>query len=477
MNKQVVDYLKTKSINVISEKIDEKLKVWKQWYKGKVGDFHSYQLYNGSKKMNRSRQTLNMASRVCQDWADLLLNERVDISIDDKYTQEVLNKLLKQTNFHVRGNNLIEMAFALGGGFFIQYWDGEKTSQKYISQEYVYPITYDSGRLTEAAFASDKTIGGKKYTYLETHLLNDDGYYVIDNVLLEKSGENLKEVDTSFYERYNIELKINTNSKEPLFQMIRPNIANKDSFDSPYGTSVFSGAIDAFKSCDLYYSAYYSEVLLGRKRIFAKDGVVGKRLDTNIGEMVDTFDPDDEVFYVLPGDDNDGKEPIIESNMELRIAQLDQGLQTQLNLISQLTGFGANGYKWDNGGVTTATQVVSENSKMFRTLKKHELVLNDVIINMAKGLLYVEYKFGKNHKIKLDKSITVDFDDSIIEDTAEIKRQAITDYNVGLISKAEYFRQVYKMDDEQAGNFVKKMNEERQAEQSAEPVETEPTGA
>ena len=96
---------------------------------------------------------------------------------------------------------------------------------------------------------------------------------------------------------------------------------------------------------------------------------------------------------------------------------------------------------------------------------------------MAKGLLYIEYEFGKDHKIKLDKSITIDFDDSIIEDTAEIKRQAITDYNVGLISKAEYFRQVYKMDDEQAENFVQKMNEERQAEQSAEPIETEPEGA
>lgn len=476
MNKSVVEYLKSQNIKVIEEDIETKIDIWKEWYRGKVDRFHNYQVYSGKRKIDVERKTLNMPARVCQDWADLLLNERVDITVDDENTQKVLNRLLKQVNFYVRGNNLIELAFALGGGFFIQYWDGKKTNQKYVTQDMVYPITFDSGRLIEAAFASSKTIAGKEYIYLETHLLDQDGYYVIDNVLLTTKNEKVQEVSENFYKENDIEPKVKTNSKTPLFQSVRPNIANRDKYNSAFGTSVFSGAIDAFKGCDICYDAYVKEVLLGKKRIFVRDGVANFTFDPQTGEQIPVFDPNDEVFYSLPGDAEENK-PITESNMTLRISELDQALQTQLNLISQLCGFGANGYKWDNGSVSTATQVVSENSKMFRTLKKHELVLNDAIIDMAKGLLYVEYHFGKEKNIKLDASITVDFDDSIIEDTAEIKRQALTDYNVGLISKAEYFRQVYKMEEEQSQNFVKQMAEEINTEQALIGVEQEPEGA
>lgn len=476
MNKSVVEYLKSQNIKVIEENIETKIDIWKEWYSGKVDQFHNYKIYSGKNKINAERKTLNMPARVCQDWADLLLNERVDITVDDDYTQKVLNRLLKQVNFYVKGNNLIELAFALGGGFFIQYWDGFKTNQKYITQDMVYPITFDSGRLIEAAFASSKTIAGKEYIYLETHLLDKKGCYVVDNVLLTTNNEKVQEVSESFYKENDIEPKVQTESKTPLFQSIRPNIANRNKYNSAFGTSVFSGAVDVFKGCDICYDAYVKEILLGRKRIFVKDGVANFAFDPKTGEQIPVFDPNDEVFYSLPGDGDDEK-PITESNMDLRVSELDQALQTQLNLISQLCGFGANGYKWDSGSVSTATQVVSENSKMFRTLKKHELVLNDAIIDMAKGLLYIEYHFGKDNAIKLNASITVDFDDSIIEDTAEIKRQALTDYNVGLISKAEYFRQVYKMDEEQSKNFVKKMAEEIKKEHALTDAEQEPVGA
>lgn len=477
MIETVINYLSSKNVKVIKEDIEQKLALWQSWYKGDVRGFHDYSIYNGKTKSKKRRKTLNMASRVCQDWADLLLNERVDISVSDEYTQQVLNRLLRQTNFYVRGNNLIELAFALGGGFFIQYWDGVKTNQKYIAQDMVYPITYDSGRLTEAAFASNKTISGKKYIYLETHLLDEEGSYVVDNVLLKTDGAEVKEVDSDFYKVHNIIPKWETGRSEPLFEPVRPNIANKDKFDSAFGTSVFCNAIDAFKACDAWYDAYYVEIILGKKRIFAKDSVTNFHIDKETGEQIPVFDASDDVFYLLPGDTEDGQVPIIESNMELRVSALDQALQTQLNIVSQACGFGANGYKWDSGNVSTAKQVVSENSKMFRTLKKHELVLNDAIVNMAKGLLFVEKTYAKDEKIKLDASITVDFDDSIIEDTAEIKRQALNDLNMSLISKAEYFRQVYKMDKEQSEKFVEEMAEEIIKETALLSVDEEPEGA
>ena len=469
MNPQVIEYLKTKSINVIEEDITSKLLSWEQWYRGRVDGFHEYQVYQGKEKLNLERKTLNMPLKVCQRWADLLWNEKAEITVDDDYTQDKLNQLLTQVNFSVRGNNLIERAFAMGGGFLIQYWDGEKTNQKYISQEMMIPITFDSGRLVEAAFASKKTIDGEEYTYLETHLLDDNREYVIDNTLLRTDKESLTEVSPEFYEEHGIEAKFITRSKEPLFQMIRPNVANRDDFNSAFGTSVFSGAIDTFKSLDVIYDSYYKEFLLGKKRIFVHDGVSNINFNKN-GEQIQVFDPQDEVFYRLPDADN-GEAPIQESNGDLRVAAHDTALQTQLNILSQQVGFGSNGFKWNEGAVSTATQIISQNSEMFRTLKKHEILLKDAIIKMAKGLLFIESTFGGDKAIKLDADISIDFDDSIIEDTAEIRRQAMLELNAGLIDAIQYYQDVYKLTEDQAIKFREKI------ESRAKPVEEEPDGA
>ena len=460
MNKSVIDFLKRKNINVIEEDIKTKLEVWEQWYKGKVDKFHDYKIYQGKKKIKQERKTLNMPLKVCQRWADLLLNEKVEINIEDEYTNEVVQNLLKQVNFYIRGNNLIERSFALGKGFFIQYWDGEKTNQKYISQEYFYPISYENGKLIECAFSSEKTIDNQKYIYLETHTLNDKKEYVIDNFLLKLHDKELVEVDNQFYLDHKIEQKIETGSINPLFQCIGPNIANRDSFDSPFGTSIFSGAIDVFKTTDVIYDGYFKEFLLGKKRIFVPDGVSNLNYvqDSTTGETkaVNVFDPNDEVFYRLP-EFEDGRNPIIESNMDLRINSYNEGLQTQLNLISQQCGFGDNGFTWNKGNVTTATQVISENSEMYRTLKKHELLLKPAIIDMVKGLLFIESTFNGDSKIKLDVDVTVDFDDSIIEDKAELKRQALLELNVGLIDPIQYYMDIYKMTEEQAVKYRAKI--------------------
>lgn len=482
MDQQVIQYLKSKSLTVIEDDITEKMEVWRQWYKGSVDKFHKYKVYSGKKKLDMERKTLNLPAKVCQRWADLLLNEKVELNVSDEYTQAVLNALLKQVNFRVRGNNLLETAFAMGGGFLIQYWDGEKTNQKYITQEYMYPISFDSGRLTEAAFASTKVIDGRTYIYLETHLKDDQtGLYTVDNALLKSTdmksgmGGGLQEVGEEFYAEHGIIPKWETGSVTPLFQMIRPNVANRASFNSPWGTSVYSGSLDIFASCDVIYDSFYKEFLLGKKRIFVTDGVANinyvKNGDTT--EAVEVFDPNDEVFYRIP-DMDEGVPPIQPVEMSLRVGDHAAALQTQLNILSQSVGFGSNGFKWDEGNVSTATQIISQNSELFRTLKKHETLLEDTLIDMARGLLYVQATFGGDAMIKLDAEITVDFDDSIIEDTAEIKRQAMLELQTGLISKAEYFRQVYKLGDAQAVEYEMKMLAEIIAEMQAIPVQEEP---
>lgn len=455
MDQRIIDFLKQQNINVQGasnrQTIDEKLLVWMQWYQGKVESFHNYKIYQGNKSINVERKSLGMGARIPQRWADLLLNEKVEINAADEYTQEVLNRLLKSVNFRVRGNNLIEYAFALGGGFFIEYYDGEKTALKYVSQMYFYPISYDSGKLTEAAFASEKYIDGNKYIYLETHLRDKEtGFYTVDNILLPDSGDGkkLSEVPAGFYKEHGLSAKWETQSRRPLFQMVKPNIANKDDFNSPYGTSVFSGATDTLKTLDIIFDSYCKEFQLGKKRLFVGDGVAYVNYDKDTGAQIPVFDPQDEVFYRIPHEDGD--QPITEINGTLRISEHSTGIQDTLNMLSQLCGFGSNGFKWESGKVSTATGIISQNSEMFRTLKKHEELLREAIVEMCHGLLYVEKTMNNDKRIIEEDEITVNFDDSIIEDTAEIQRRAILELNMNLIDDIEYYMTVYKMTKDQA---------------------------
>ena len=59
MNKSVINFLKSKNVNVINEDIQNKLDVWEQWYKGKVDKFHDYKVYQGKKKLKQEKNSIN----------------------------------------------------------------------------------------------------------------------------------------------------------------------------------------------------------------------------------------------------------------------------------------------------------------------------------------------------------------------------------------------------------------------------------
>ena len=55
------------------------------------------------------------------------------------------------------------------------------------------------------------------------------------------------------------------------------------------------------------------------------------------------------------------------------------------------------------------------------------------------------------------QDITIDFDDSIIEDTEKKKQNAMAEFNAGLIDQIEYFVLTRNMTREQATKFVADM--------------------
>lgn len=458
------------------EKMNPYMDEWKSWYKGKVPQFQKYYIYNGEKKVSKQRKTMGMAKKICEDFADLLLNEKVLFNIGDEKESKEVNQILDENDFYVLANEGLEKTFYGGTGAFVlsikdliydtntnivKATQESRVKIEFVTVDKIVPLTYEGKKITECAFMSNKTINGQKFIYISIHRKNESGNYVIENHLLKlnKAGEISQEIEL------NDTLKtMDTKGSKPWFSILRPNICNNIDEDSPYGISVFANAIDIMKALDIVFDSMSNEFILGRKRIFVKSDLLKPDLQT--GEIKLVFDENEVVFHSMPCES--GEEDIKEVDMKLRITEHEQAIQLILDILSSKVGLGDKYYEFRKTGIATATQVISENSDLFRTIKKHEIAIENCLYDLFKSILFILNTF-LNANLKEDADISINFDDSIIEDMAEIKKQALIELNAGLIDDIEYYKKVYKMTEKQA----KKFKEELKKRSPEEPVKQE----
>ena len=388
----------------------ENIGKWLAWYSGKVDSFHSYSQYNGKKKVRRSRATLSMAKRVCEDWANLLLNEKVEIATGDEALTARANAILAQNNFRVGANRLVELAFALGTGAFVEFIDKGQVKIDYIRGDMIYPLSWQGGTVTECAFGSTKVLGGKACLYLQLHVL-EDGEYVIKNRLFDEKTKKPLPLPEGVVPEFK------TGSIVPFFQLITPNIVSNGNLSSPMGSAVFANAIDVLKGIDLVYDSYQSEFRLGKKRIVVPVGMA--QLESEKTGFTPVFDDNDTEFYAF-ADKN--LTDLKEINMTIRANEHTEGLTQNLNLLSDLCGLGSSRYVQKDGVVKTATEVISQDSALYQNLKKHALILEKAICDLVRAVLCLD---GANVE---NLAVSVAFDDGIIHD-----RNAEFDQNVRLV--------------------------------------------
>lgn len=161
MSNTVRQYLIDQKLHTASDDTYSHIDEWLDWYKGDVEKFHTYTIWNGVVATVQKRYRLGMAKKICEDWANLLLNEKVAIKAGDY--EKRLNEILEKNNFRVRGNQLVEMAFALGTGAFVEYLDSDgEVLIDYIRADMIYPLSWDNGDITECAFGSTRVVDGKE---------------------------------------------------------------------------------------------------------------------------------------------------------------------------------------------------------------------------------------------------------------------------------------------------------------------------
>lgn len=454
----IFSYFKNKGIDTLDPTFYRRVEIWRSWYNSNVKKFHRYKVYRGNgTHVNCNRYALGMAKRVCEDIADLLLNEKVTITIADQTTDTFVKQVLDANTWEELGNEFQERKAALGTVAYVVYikdavvdesgkMKGGQVGINFVEASNIYPTSWQNKVITECIFTFPKTYKRKKYVHFQYHKLADvpgeeeRKQYIIENTVVENTtgaGHELKPDEWQQIPAFaGLAERIETGSDKALFIIDRLNLVNNADEDptNPMGISLFANAIDIVKKLDLEYDSYANEFSLGRKRIF----VAPEMLTTVNGDAV--FDPTDTVFYELPEDyfkNSESKEALHEVNMELRIEEHSKAINDDLNWLSLKCGFGTDRYKFENGGVKTATEVISENSDMYRSLTKHELVLERVLIQLIMTIVRAGVNIGIPG-LNENTEVTIAFDDSIIEDKTTERQNDRQDVAMGAMSLAEY---------------------------------------
>ena len=462
----VIDKLKELGYTTIPEDFYTYVSLWKSWYVGKVKGFHQYRRYNGHKWTKCNRASLGMAKKVCEDWANLLMNEKVQITLKGRREQEFVDRVLTANNFTVKSNEMQEMKSALGTVAYIPRVVGQAVNESgeivrgeassieldYVTIEHIFPLAWQNGIITECAFDSMVTRTGKNYLYLQIHRKDENGLYVIENSIYRYENETLSDAlltEVPGFER--IPPVVHTGSDKRQFVIDRPNIANNLDYLLPVGISVYANAIDVLCGVDCAYDCYVNEFENGPMMMMIKMPA------TRWEDDEPTLDDNDRRFYLLPEDTQQGN--VVETiSPTLRTEQLNVGLQDHLNMLSSKCGFGETYYRFKGGSVATATQVISENSTMFRTIKKHEIVLEQVLVELCRILLRLG-NTAMNAGLNEDVEISIDFDDSIIEDKATDFSRDMQLLNAGIMNDWEFRMKWMNEDEETAKAALPKMQD------------------
>lgn len=113
---------------------------------------------------------------------------------------------------------------------------------------------------------------------------------------------------------------------------------------------------------------------------------------------------------------------------------------------------GNDRYNFQNGTAKTATEVVSEKSDLYQSLKKHEQVVEEAIVRLVQ---VVAEMLGLP-----EQTVSVGFDDSIIEDVGAEKTRFLQEIAAGVRMPWEYRVQFLGETEETAKEMLQQTNKD-----------------
>ena len=444
--------------------------IWKGFYKPwHVIDCPTIANPNATRRLYR----MNTAKAICSEMAGLVWGEEctINVSMEGRESTEenpdplnqFIQSVLEKNAFHEKMQESIEEGLALGGSA-LKVWaeskrdengnelpDTRKIMLGYAMADQFIPISWDNANVTEGVFVSRIARGGYYYTRLEWHRWNGLTY-VITNELYRSEMQKGKNADSSqdiLGVRYPLseiypELDEVTTIpvEESLFTYWRTPIANNLDDNSPLGMSIYGNSLETLHALDICHDSFVREFRLGKKRVIVPARAVRSVVDPVTGKLCRYFDANDETYEAFASDNPEDLK-VTDNSVELRVEEHIAAINAFLSILCLQTGFSAGTFTFDqHGGLKTATEVVSENSKTYKTIKTIQKQIRPAVEHLIRNIidvaiLYeVEYDGQKIESLVANGyNVNITFDDGITQDRQTNLNEGVMLVGAGLLSK------------------------------------------
>lgn len=446
---------------------------WKYLYRGFYKPWHLIDAPTiADPKHKRNLAYLNLSKAVCAELAGMVWTDQCEVSVsidgvegDDDPLDAFVQHVLTKNNFQRKMPEAIEQAAALGGEA-LKVWrevrhdangnEIEGTDRiriGYAMADQFVPTQWDNATVTGGIFVTRQARGGYYYTLLEWHEW-DGTTYVIRNELYR--AEKTKDAQgndqdilgfryplSALYPYMDEEVTVET--EKSLFTYFRTPDANNLDDNSPLGISIYANAMDTLHAIDICFDSFVREFRLGKKRIIVPARMIRQVVDPQTGQQLRYFDATDETYEALSTDDPDQLK-IQDNSVELRVEEHVAALNAFLNLFCLQIGLSAGTFSFDvSGGLKTATEVVSENSKTYKTVKNFQAQVAPSVKDLVDAIIQVASLYdmtweGQSIRALAARGyeIKVTLDDGITQDRQTNINEGITLVGAGLMSKYKF---------------------------------------
>nr|DAS18905.1 MAG TPA: portal protein [Caudoviricetes sp.] len=498
--------------------------VWKYLYKGFYAPWHRILAPTIDNSYNRrDLERMDIPKAICAELASLVWNEQCEVHVSQtniadagatSVLEEFINDVLTKNGFWIKMQEHIEQVCALGGGAIKAWYEGKRDSSGRVIPEsggirlgfcmadQFVPVAWNNIKVTDGVFISREARDGYYYTRLEWHKWDGLTYYITNEVYRSEykpDNRGMTESQDILGFRYPLDEIypfINESTAlqgitTSLFAYYRTAVANNIDDNSPLGVSIYANALSTLKALDICYDSFIREFRLGKKRIIVPTQCIRKVYDPVTGEERRFFDATDEAYEALSTDDSDSLR-IQDNTIELRVDEHERAINAFLSTLCLQVGFSAGTFTFDRAqGLKTATEIISENSKTYKTIKAQQVQIKEAVIQIVDAIIQIACLYDMKWQGKSIRSIAekgwetkVVFDDSILQDRKTNIDEGILLLGNGVMSKKRFMIEKLGYTEEEAVKELLEIKNEGQiladyfdmADTSAQEVQNIDTG-
>lgn len=429
--------------------MDGNIRAWWSWYDCSNEYYRPLKRDVGGRTVEVEHMTLRPARMVCDEHAALMTSEGSEVSCDD----EGLRAWLDETapGLIAASAPAISRAMAVGTAalfpdFEVRPDGSARVRMRWYDALYLIQLEADERESVACAVASDVLVGGRRLHQLR--------------VCEPDPATGLYRMRTRLFDPGRMDEEVSPEGIIPVldlgtdlcpYALVTPAVGNTYDDATPLGVSVFDDGVDAVKLLDEAFNQLYWHVKLSTPRVFMDDEMVARDPATGRVDLTSTLD---EVLFSRVSGSVGDRVPITVYNPEMRIEESERSIDDALSIMSLKCGLGPNYFSFTrSSGLRTATEVVSDNSVLLRTVRRNENLAGQRISAALRGS-YAAWSHLSGRGLSEVPECEVAWDDSVIEDTQTARSQMKDDISRGLCPRWMYLARFYGMTEDEARAFT-----------------------